>query len=144
MKKLLICLPILFVVTLVFANKLFYSCKLKPVNKEINLAIFTENNYHAAVYDSSLAQVEVTIKKISGNASQIVLTKTFEAMLLKQYASVKNALTEQMSIGDIQEANEYLEITYTVAYTTKGSLLYFENSEIVGKGEMHKKINVVI
>src|SRR5690349_22561773 len=102
MKKLFICLPILFVVTLVFANKLFYSNASTLVNKEISLAISTDNNYSSAAYDSSLAQVEVTVKRINGKSSYTTLTKTYDAMQLKQYASASKAATEKISIPDVK------------------------------------------
>src|SRR3954454_220982 len=90
MKKLSIFLPILFVVTLVFANRLFSGSTSNTVNKKIDLAVFTDNNYNSAAYDSSLAQVEVTVYRVIGNSSYTALTKTYDARQLKQYAFENN------------------------------------------------------
>src|SRR5439155_22963657 len=98
MKKLSIFLPILFVVTLVFANKLISRSTSNLVNKKIDLTIYTDNNYSSAAYDSSLAQVEVTIKRVSGNSSYTALTKTYDAKQLKQYATEKNYNTDLVNI----------------------------------------------
>jgi len=144
MKKLFIFLPILFVVTLVFANRLFSGNTSKMVNKEISLSIFTDNNYNFAAYDSSLAQVEVTVQRVSGNSYYTALTKTYDAMQLKQYATAKNAITEKMNIQDVKDGKEVLIITYAVAYNTKGSKLIIERKEVIGRGEVRKNINVVI
>jgi hypothetical protein len=144
MKKLSIFLPILFVVTLVFANRLFSGNDSKLVNKEIDLAIFTDNNYNYAAYDSSLAQVEITVQRVSGNASYTAFTKTYDAMQLKQYATVKNALTEKMNIQAVKDGKEVLVVTYVIAYNTKGSKLVIERNEVIGRGEVQKKIDVVI
>ena len=144
MKKLSIFLPILFVVTLVFANKLFSGSTSNLVNKKIDLVIFTDNNYSSAAYDSSLAQVEVTIKRVSGNSSYTALTKTYEAKQLKQYATEKNYDTDFVNIQDVKEGKEVLEVTYNVTYNTKGSKFTIERKEVVGNGETQKKINVII
>jgi hypothetical protein len=144
MKKLSIFLPILFVVTLVFANTLFSGSTSKLMDKEINLAIFTDNNYNNAAYDSSLAQVEVTVTRINGNSSYTAFTKTYDAMQLKQFATEKNALTDKMNIQGVKDGKEVLVITYDVTYDTKGSKLTIEKKEVIGRGEAQKKIDVVI
>lgn len=144
MKKLSIFLPIMFIVTLVFANKLFSGSATKLVNKEISLSVFTDNNYTTAAYDSSLAQVEVTVEKVTGNATHIIASKKYNAMQLKQYANEKSAMKEKMQVFNVKDGKEYLVITYTVAYNTKGSLLTFEKKEVIGKGVDHTKINIVI
>src|SRR5438270_13978900 len=111
MKKLSIFLPILFVVTLVFANKLFSGSTSNMVNKKIDLAIFTDNNYSAADYDNSLAQVEVTVTRVNGNSSYTALTKTYDARQLKQFATDKNAETDLVNIQDVKDDKEVLVVT---------------------------------
>src|SRR5205085_1166522 len=103
MKKLSIFLPILFVVTLVFANKLFSGSTSNMVNKKIDLAIYTDNNYSSAAYDSSLAQVEVTVTRVNGNSSYTALTKTYDAKQLKQFATEKNAETDLVNIQSVKD-----------------------------------------
>ena len=144
MKKLSIFLPILFVVTLVFANKLFSGSTSNLVNKKIDLAVYTDNNYSSAAYDSSLAQIEVTIKRVNGNSSYTALSKTYDAKLLKQYAIEKNPDTELVNIQGIKDDKEVLIITYDVTYNTKGSKFIIEREEVIGRGETQKRINVVI
>jgi hypothetical protein len=114
------------------------------VNKEIDLAIFTDNNYNYAAYDSSLAQVEVTVERINGNSSYTAFTKKYDAMQLKQFTTAKDAVTDKMNIQDVKDGKEVLVVTYSIAYNTKGSKLIIERREIIGKGEVEKKIDVVI
>src|SRR5690242_17314721 len=103
MKKLSIFLPILFVVTLVFANKLFSGSNSNMVNKKIDLAIYTDNNYTSDAYDSSLAQVVVTVTRVNGNSSYTALTKTYDAKQLKQFATEKNVETDLVNIQDVKD-----------------------------------------
>ncbi len=144
MKKLSIFLPILFIVTLVFANKLFSGSTSNMVNKKIDLTIFTDNNYSSAAYDSSLAQVEVTVTRISGNSSYTALTKTYDARQLKQFATDKNAEVDLLNIQGVKDDKEVLVVTYNVTYNTKGSKFSIERNEVVGRGETQKRIDVVI
>ena len=144
MKKLSIFLPILFVVTLVFANTLFSGSNSNMVNKKIDLAIYIDNNYSSAAYDSSLAQVEVTVMRVNGNSSYTALTKTYDAKQLKQFATEKNAETDLVNIQSVKDDKELLIITYNVTYNTKGSKFTIERKEVVRRGETQKRIDVVI
>jgi hypothetical protein len=144
MKKLSIFLPILFVVTLVFANKLFSGSTSNMVNKKIDLTIFTDNDYNSAAYDSSLAQVDVTVTRVSGNYYYTALTKTYDAKQLKQFANQKNAETDLVNIQGVKDDKEVLVVTYNVTYNTKGTKFTIEKREVVGRGERQKKIDVVI
>jgi len=144
MKKLSIFLPILFVVTLVFANKLFSGSSSNMINKKIDLAIYTDNNYSAGAYDSSLAQVEVTVERVIGNSSYTAITKTYDAKQLKQYATEKNAVADLVNIQGVKDDKEVLIIIYNVTYNTKGSKFTIQGKEVIGRGEPQKRINVVI
>jgi hypothetical protein len=144
MKKLSIFLPILFVVTLVFANKLFSGNTSNMVNKKIDLAIYTDNNYTSDAYDNSLAQVDVTVTRVSGNSSYTALTKTYDAKQLKQFATEKNAETDLVNIQSVKDDKEVLVITYNITYNTKGSKFTIEREEVIGRGETQKRIDVVI
>jgi hypothetical protein len=144
MKKLSIFLPILFVVTLVFANKLFSGSTSNMVNKKIDLAIYTDNNYSSAAYNNSLAQVEVTVTRVNGNSSYTALTKTYDEKQLKQFATEKNAETDLVNIQDVKDDKELLIITYDVTYNTKGSKFTIEREEVIRKGEIQKRIDVII
>jgi len=114
------------------------------VNKKIDLAIFTDNNYSSAAYDSSLAQVEVTVTRVNGNSSYTALTKTYDARQLKQFATEKNAETDLVNIQSVKDDKEVLVVTYNVTYNTKGSKLTIERKEVIGRGETQKRIDVVI
>jgi hypothetical protein len=144
MKKLSIFLPILFVVTLVFANKLFSGSTSNLVNKKIDLAIFTDNNYSSAAYDSSIAQVEVIVQRVSNNSSYTALTKTYDAKQLKHYTTDKNSETDIVNIQGVKDDKELLKVTYYVTYNTKGSTFTIAREEVIGRGQSQKRIDVVI
>ena len=144
MKKLIIFLPILFIVTLVFPNNLSWFHHSQKVNKEIKLSIFTQNNYSSAAYDDAQATVAVTVSKVMDNKKLIISRQSFTALQLKQFPSAINAITKQLSIDEVMKSNEMLMVTYTISYNSNGSILTFENNEIVNKETAKDTINIAI
>ena len=137
MKKLIIILPVLFIVTLVFPNNLSLFRSAQNVNKEINLSIFTENNYGSAVYDNEQATIEVTVSKVKDNKQVIIGKQLFTPLQLKQFPTAANAINTKMNVRDVMNRNETLLVTYSVSYNSNGSVIKFENNEILNK-EMGK------
>ena len=115
-----------------------------PVSKQIQLAIFTQNNYSAAVYEQAKASVHVTVTKLKGKSRYIVWEKTFEEMALKKYPTVHNAFTQQVTVPNIIDGKEKLLITYTVTYEAKGSVLKLGSGTMVSKGVMSDKLQINI
>ena len=144
MKKLIIILPVLFIVTLVFPNNLSFFRNAQMVNKEINLSLFTKNNYSSAVYDDAQATVEVTISKIKGSKQVIIGKQVFTPLQLKQFPTVANAIKTKMTVRDVMNHNETLIVTYNVSYNSNGSVIKFENNEIMNKETGKDNISIKI
>ncbi len=144
MKKLLIFLPVMFVVSLIFAKTMFFNSNAQLVNKEISFSVFSNADYHAPAYDSSLAQVDVTVTKISGNSSIVLLSKHFDAMQLKDYTKAGSAKTQNISMPQVMGDKDYLIVSYTVTYNTKGSIVTLERQDVMDKGIDKKHVDIEI
>ena len=144
MKKLLIFLPILFLVTFVFSNNLSLFSHSKKVDKEIHLSIFSNSNYNASVYDNDQAIIEVTVSKMDKNKIVIINKQSYKALQLKQYPSAANAISKNVKVNATFNGDELLLITYTITYNSNGSILSFQNSEVVNKDTENDNINIKI
>lgn len=106
----------------------------KPVNKDIAFTIYKGANYTAPVYDQALASVCITVEKVRGNKRTKVWAKTINALQINQYPDNRNALSQQITIPNIFDRKEHLEITYILTYDSKGNELQIQNGETISKG----------
>ncbi len=144
MKKLIIFLPILFIVTLVFPNNLSLFSHTQKVNKEINLSIFSSSNYSAAAYDDARATIEITISKINGDKKVVLSKQSYQSMQLKQFPLVAKAISKKLNIDNVVGSNEILMVTYTISYDSNGSVITFENNEVINKKTASDHIDISI
>lgn len=142
MKKFLIILPITFIVTLVFANNLLFRSSAREASKQINVAIFSNSDYSSDAYNKALAQVDVVVKKISGNKTAVINTQSFTGMSLKQYPAAQNALTSKLDVHTMTTATDYLVVEYIVTYNSNGSVIKFSKEEMLGKGNGPKELKI--
>ena len=103
----------------------------KSVNKNISFAVYKGNNYASEVYNNTSATLHIIITKVRGNNRFIVWDKTFDAKLLKQYPSLENALTQQVTVPNVLDKKEHLEVTYVLTYDSNGNELQMQNGTIV-------------
>ena len=108
--------------------------KVKPVDKQVQLTIYSNNDYSAEAYNEALASVHVVVTKVKGSSKKIVWEKTFTALPLKNYPTLGNAFTQQVNIPDVFDSKEKLEVSYSITYDSKGSVLRFVNGEVLPKG----------
>jgi len=118
--------------------------KEKPVSKEINLAISSNNNYSSAAYDDAKASVHVVITKIKGNQQTLVLDKVYNAMQLKQIPDNGNAMNSKVVIPNVFDSKEKLVVTYTITYDTKGSVIEFCNGKTAAEKSNQEQIDINI
>ncbi len=144
MKKLIIILPVLFIVTLVFPNNLSLFRSTQNINKEINLSVFTENNYSSSVYNDEQATIEVTISKVKDNKQVVIGKQVFTPLQLKQFPMAANAINTKMNVRDVISRNETLIVTYSVSYNSNGSVIVVENNEIINKETAKDSISIKI
>ena len=70
----------------------------KPVEKSISFAVYKGSNYASDVYNSTSAQVHITIEKVSAKSRTTVWEKTFDAQSLKRdFANSRGRLSARPS-----------------------------------------------
>jgi hypothetical protein len=105
-----------------------------PVNKNVTLVIYKDDNYASEVYDYSFAQVHVTVERVKGRDRRIEWDTTFNAKLLKEYPAAENAYTKQVTIPNVCTNKEEIEVDYILTYSSSNSHLQMQNGLVV-KGE---------
>jgi hypothetical protein len=116
----------------------------KPIIKNVNLEVYKSNDYSSAIYNDASAKICITITKVSCKSRIIVWTKTFDALQLKQYPSFEDALLQKVSIANVFDGREHLEITSTVSYYANGSVLEIQDGVLVSKGTTGSKLTITI
>lgn len=116
----------------------------KPVDKNISFAVFKGSNYTSAIYNSTYARVHITVEKVNGKCRTKVWEKTLDAKQLSQYPSAQNALTQKVTVTNVFDKKEHLEVTYTLTYDSKGSELQMQGDTIVPNGASIGYLNISI
>jgi len=141
MKKFILILPVLIAIIVCFSQFTKVHPAEKPVNKSINLSIYSNNNYSSAAYDSSIAFVHITVSKVVGGTYTTIYDKVLNSMQLKQFPNMQNALSSSLTIPNLLNNKEKLLINYAVTYNTQGSELTLNNYMITNAA---KKENLII
>src|SRR5215831_21218643 len=72
-----------------------------PVDKNVTLVVYKDNNYSSEAYDYSFAQVHVIVERVKGKDRRVELDTTFNAKLLKDYPSAENAYIREVMIPNV-------------------------------------------
>ncbi len=144
MKKIIIISTIFLAATITAFTPQSWFTKEKPVNKEINLSISSNNNYSSAAYDEAKASVHVVITKVSGSKQTVVLDKVYDAMQLKQIPTNGNAIYKNVTIPNVFNDKEKLIINYTICYDSRGSIIQLCNDKIASDKTNTEKIEINI
>ncbi|CAN5276750.1 hypothetical protein BH11BAC6_BH11BAC6_11310 [soil metagenome] len=116
----------------------------KPVEKRIALSVYRANNYSSEVYNQTSAQVHIVVEKVSKHTRTIVWEKTLDTRLLKQYPTIDQAMSQNITIPGVLDKKEHLEIKYTLIYNSKGSQLEMEDGSVLSTGENTGKLHISI
>lgn len=116
----------------------------KPVSKNINVEVYKTSSYISPAYKDAYATLEVTVVKINGDKRDTAWKHSFTPTQLKDFPESSKPLVQKVTIPNVNDGKERLEINYRLTYTTKGSELHFSNAEIIGKGEQTRKLNIKI
>lgn len=144
MKKLLIFIPVMMIVTLVFPNNISFLSKAQQVNKEINFSLFSGSNYTSAAYNDAQATVEITVSKMNAEKAVVIGKKTYSALQLKQFPAAANAINKKLTVSGKLAGNEALVVTYTITYNSNGSIITFADSKIISKETTKDNVNISI
>jgi len=100
----------------------------KHVEKTISFLLYKGSNYNSKVYKGSSAQVYISIEKVRNTTRTIAWDTTFDATLLNKYPSVKKALSQKVTIQNVIESKDHLEINYLLTYKSDGSVLKMQST----------------
>jgi hypothetical protein len=115
---------------------------VQTVSKTINMAVFTDNNYTSKIYDVATAGLTVTVKKVNKNKAETVFEKSFPVLALKFFPAAINPFKEAIQIPAVN-ANDVLQVSYTLTYNANGSVMQMESNEVVtGKEDGQLEINI--
>ncbi len=106
----------------------------KPVSKNISFAVYTNSSYSSSVYNAASAKLQVTVVKVRGNKRSTVWQKEYDAKLLKDYPSLQNALAQKVTISNVVDSKDHLEVLYTITYNSNGSQIQLQDGAVVAKG----------
>ncbi|HEX5152160.1 MAG TPA: hypothetical protein VFW07_11985 [Parafilimonas sp.] len=115
---------------------------IPPVNKNITLVIYKDDNYTSEAYDHSFAQVHLVIERVKGKDRRIELDTTFNAKLLKEYPSAENAYVQQVTIPNVFANKEEIEVRYTLTYYSGNSELQMQNGLVLKEENERLKIGI--
>jgi len=142
MKKLII------TVTLLIAGLGFLYYKQSPkevsVIKNIDVEVYKTSSYVSPAYANATAQLEVTVVRIRNNKKDTVWQHSFQPTELKNFPESNNPLLQKITIPNVNDRKEKLEIYYKVTYDSKGSILNYWNITTIGKGQQTGKLHIQI
>jgi hypothetical protein len=113
-----------------------------PVNKNITLVIYKDNNYASGVYDYSFAQVHVIVERVKGKDRHIEWDSTFDAKLLKEYPTAENAYTKEVTVPNVFANKEQIEVYYILTYYSDSSRLQMQNGLVLKEENERLKIGI--
>jgi len=105
-----------------------------PVEKTISFKLYKESTYTSKVYNCSSAEIHITVEKVSNATRSKVWDTTLNARLLSEYPFVKKALTQNVTIQNVIENKEHLEMNYVLKYNSNGSSLQIQSSSFILDG----------
>jgi len=115
-----------------------------PVSKDINVEVYKTASYVSPAYANTFATLQVTVIKVNGNKKDTAFQHTFQPKELKDYPASDKPLIQKITIPNVKDSKEKLEIYYKLTYDTKGSVLKFLNITTIGKGQQTGKLHIEI
>lgn len=116
----------------------------KTTNKNISFAIFKADTYASSIYNDASAKLQVTVVKVRGTERSVVWQKNYDAKLLNQYPTAANAISQNITIPNVADNKEHLEVLYTLTYDSKGSVMQLQDGAVISKGVKNRKLSINI
>ena len=143
-KKLII---IAAALTLISGSGFFFAQHItsaKPVSKNINVEVYKTASYISPAYANATASLEVTVVRVRGNKRDTAFQHTFMPKELKDYPASDRPMVQKITVPNVNDRKEKLEIYYRLTYNSKGSILNFLNTTTIGKGQQTGKLHIQI
>ena len=137
MKKNLLWLAlVLFVSGIVIASYKPIKDKLTeiPVERTISFELYKGSNYASKVYKCSSAEIYITVEKVRNATRTKVWDTTLDAKLLDEYPFAGKAPTQKVTIHNLIENKEHLEMNYVLKYNSNGSVLQIQSRSFILDG----------
>lgn len=115
-----------------------------PVTKDINVEVYKTSSYISPAYANTFATLEVTVVRVSGNKKDTAFQHTFQPKELKDYPASDKPMIQTITVPNVNDRTEKLEIYYKLTYDSKGSVLNFLNTATIGKGQQTGKLHIQI
>ncbi len=114
------------------------------VSKNINVEVYKNASYISPAYKNTFATLQVTVVRVHGKHRDIVWQQTYKPTELKDYPGVDKPMTQKISIPNVNDKKERLEIYYQVTYNSQGSILNLLNTAVIEKGQKTGKLLIEI
>ena len=133
MNKFLAWLPAsLMIIGLAVYKPVKEAMKANMVDKSVSISVFRNADYNADAYKSTLASVYVTVEKINTKGeSSILWEKNFDAKEITKYPLKEKALEQNISVKNINEHKERIEVKYVLIYNSKGTELQMQDETVI-------------
>jgi hypothetical protein len=115
----------------------------QTVNKNISFIVYKSIDYTSSVYNNTYVQLKITVEKVNNSKRTLVLDKTFDVKLVREYPTLDNAFTQVLSAQNVQDIEEQLVITYTRTYNSHGYKLQLYDTVVIDKSP-HYRLDISI
>ncbi|MEP6465636.1 MAG: hypothetical protein ABJB05_05000 [Parafilimonas sp.] len=116
----------------------------QTVSKNINVEVYKTTSYISPAYANAFATLEVTVIRVKGNKRDTAFQHTFQPKQLKDFPASDKPFVQTITVPNVNDSKEKLEILYKLTYDSKGSILNFLNTTTIGKGQQTGKLNIKI
>ena len=118
------------------------SFESKTVDKTVSVDVYKENNYKAKVYDYTTAEIHIDLEKVNGKNRTPVWDTTFDAKLVRHYPPIEKSLQRIITVENLVDKKEHLEINYLIKYNSNGSILQMQKGSVIS--DSSGKLNIGI
>ena len=116
----------------------------KPISKSIDVQVYKTASYVSPAYANTTATLEVTVVRVKNGKRDTAWQHSFQPTELKDYPTSDKPLTQKITIPNVNDKKETLEVYYKVSYNTQGSILNSWNATLVDKGQKGGKLQIKI
>ena len=114
------------------------------VSKNINVEVYKTASYISPAYNNTTAALQVTVVRVRGAKRDTAFQHTFQPKQLKDFPGSDKPIVQEITIPNVNDRKEKLEVYYKLTYDSKGSVIHFLNTETIGKGQQTGRFQVQI
>jgi hypothetical protein len=139
MNKYIAWLPAFIILATVIYKPVKEATETKLISKDISFSVYKSSSYKSVAYNNTSAEVNIIVEKVNTKGQHtIVWDKKLDSKYLSKYPSFENALTQNITINNLDSKKECLVVNYIVTYNSKGSELQMHSSTILADNNAGK------